>query len=349
MVVSVNNEPHKEVFADLLKNTLAVLHKEAESNPKKYKSLLGTKLENEVKDVMADNAVGTPFENSIELVSGQKFPDIVANRFYGVEVKTTKSNQWKSVGSSVAEGTREKDVERIFMLFGKMCDPISFMCRPYEECLSEVVVTHSPRYMIDMDLQKGETIFDKIAIPYDEVRKKDDPITPFLDYYRKNSPKGGTAWWAGNSYESNSGNFLIKLWNQLEIEEKDQYRVKAFCLFPEIFGNSSLKFDRLAIWLSSKGVVNKNIRDVFSAGGQESITFNDRIYKEIPQIICRMKKYLPQIKETLQTFEPEELSTYWNIQVTPEIYYQTWINLISKEASKIIRNEFPISDYLFSM
>lgn len=116
--------------------------------------------------------MGQHFENTIELIGGQKFPDIVANKYYGIEVKTTTQNHWKTTGNSVLEGTRVDDVERIYMLFAKLASPIEFRCRPYEEVLSEVVVTHSPRYLIDMNLKVGNTIFDKIKMPYDTLRKK---------------------------------------------------------------------------------------------------------------------------------------------------------------------------------
>ena len=129
--------------------------------------------------------IGTPFENSIELISGQRFPDIIANKYYGVEVKTTIKNHWTTTGNSVLEGTRVDGIERIYMLFGKMVSPIEFKCRPYEECLSEVVVTHSPRYLINMDLKEGNTIFDKLKIPYDTLRKEQNPVKPIIDYYRK--------------------------------------------------------------------------------------------------------------------------------------------------------------------
>lgn len=161
MVVSINTEPNRPEFQLLLNNTLTELRKEAQYHQDKYLALNGSKLENEVVDVMRYCAKDTPFENSIELISGQRFPDIIANNFYGVEVKTTKSNHWKSTGSSVAEGTRVVGIEKIFMLFGKMCSPIEFMCKPYEDCLSEVVVTHSPRYLIDMNLPKGGTFLIK--------------------------------------------------------------------------------------------------------------------------------------------------------------------------------------------
>lgn len=41
---------------------------------------------------MAQTAKGTPFEDSIELIPGQRFPDIIAKKYYGVEVKTSKQN-----------------------------------------------------------------------------------------------------------------------------------------------------------------------------------------------------------------------------------------------------------------
>ena len=45
-------------------------------------TLLGRNLEPFVKDVMTEIAVGTPFENSIELIGGQKFPDIITKKLW---------------------------------------------------------------------------------------------------------------------------------------------------------------------------------------------------------------------------------------------------------------------------
>ena len=179
MIVSVNSEPHKSEFNALLNSTIEELNAHAKKAPKKIEQLRGNKLEPYVGDVMTELAAGTAFENSIEVIGGQKFPDIVAKRFYGIEVKTTTQNHWKTTGNSVLESTRVEDVERIFMLFGKLGKPIEFRCRAYEECLSEVVVTHSPRYLIDMNLEEGKTIFDKIKTPYDTLRKKKNPIKLF--------------------------------------------------------------------------------------------------------------------------------------------------------------------------
>jgi hypothetical protein len=214
MVISTNPEPIGEVFQLLLDNTIETLEQDSKRNQKEYLGYIGNKLENVIADVMIDKAVGTPFENTIELISGQRFPDIIANKYYGVEVKTTTQNHWTTTGNSVLEGTRVDGIERIYMFFGKMVSPIEFKCRPYEECLSEVVVTHSPRYLINMDLPNGETIFDKLSIPYDELRKYSNPVKPIIEYYRQFLKPGDQVWWMDQD-ESKSTGIIIQLWNNL--------------------------------------------------------------------------------------------------------------------------------------
>lgn len=330
MVVSINPEPNKHDFKLLLSNTLESLQKEATREQDKYIVLNGSKLENKVADMMNENAKGTPFENSIELISGQRFPDIIANNFYGVEVKTTKSNHWKSTGSSVAEGTRVEGIERIFMLFGKMCNPIQFMCKAYEDCLSEVVITHSPRYLIDMNLSKGQTFFDKIQIPYDELRKQDNPIKTIIGYYKKQMKKGDNVWWLDNDNEiEKSSSLIIKMWNNLSMVEKSDYRIKGYCLFPELVSNKSDKFNRFALWLSTgQGIICPNIRDIFSAGGQGELSIDNKKHVQIPQVIVRLHDDLALIKEHLAQINELELSSNWGYTVANEDRFQIWKELI---------------------
>jgi len=224
MIVSLNSEPNKKEFQSLLGSTLRTLDSESKKNQKDFLGFLGNKLENVVAEIMNANAKGTSFENTIELISGQKFPDIIAKRYYGVEVKTTKQNHWTTTGNSVMEGTRVDGIERIYMLFGKMVSPIEFKCRPYEDCLSEVVVTHSPRYLINMDLEEGETIFDKLDIPYETLRKSPNPVKPIIEYYRQFLKPGEEVWWLDQE-ESKSTGLIIKLWNNLSLDTRKDYEV----------------------------------------------------------------------------------------------------------------------------
>ena len=341
-----NFAPFKEEFDALLRGTLLSLQEEARLNPKRYVELSGNKLENEVYDILNQVAKNTPFEGTIELISGQRFPDIIVHNYYGIEVKTTKSNHWKSTGSSVAEGTRVEGIERIFMLFGKIIDPVEFMCKPYEECLSEVVVTHSPRYLIDMNLKKGDTIFDKLEIRYDELRQQPNPIKTILNHYRKQLKPGDDVWYLDQDSSKNT-NLIIRLWNNLSNSEKNHYMVKGFCFFPELVSNYADKFNRFALWLSTReGIICPNVRDIFSAGGQGVIHYQSIAYEANPQIIMRIYNHIEAIKNTLNATDNQELSDYWKREVNDKNKFEIWLELVAIQASTIIKNQLPLAHIL---
>ncbi len=343
MVVSTNPEPIGKAFQLLLDSTIKTLEQASKRNQKEYLGYLGNKLEHVIADVMTDQAVGTPFENSIELISGQRFPDIIANKFYGVEVKTTTQNHWTTTGNSVLEGTRVDGIERIFMLFGKMVSPVEFKCRPYEQCLSEVVVTHSPRYLIDMDLSNGQTIFDKLSIPYDELRKYPNPVKPIIDYYRQFLKPGDQVWWMDQD-EPKSTSVIIQLWKNLSTKHRNELTAMAMVLFPEIFGKRQDKFSRVSVWLvNEKGVVCPNIRDEFTGGGQGSVVWGRKQFHRIPRIIVNMIDSLPEIKRTLEAIEKVAVKEFWGIPVKDK--YEAWVSLVWNNA-KSLNLPFDIKQFL---
>ena len=334
MIISANPEPLRKEFDFLLSSTITELNLHAKKSSKTVSKLLGRDLEPYVRDVMTDLAIGSPFESTIELIGGQKFPDIVAKKFYGVEVKTTTQNHWKTTGNSVLEGTRVEDVERIFMLFAKLAAPIEFRCRPYEECLSEVVVTHSPRYLIDMNLEKGKTIFDKIKTPYDTLRKKDNPIKPIVDYYKSKLKPGEDLWWIDQ--ENNMPNSLvIKVWNNLTTAEQQNISSLAMLYFPEVFGNTPKKYQNIPVWLLTNfSVVCPNIRDLFSAKGQGTIIIGDKSYRNAPRIFINLFNNLGFIIEFISQTSPLELAECWGISTTEKSKISDWIELVSDYSKK---------------
>nr|WP_288832984.1 hypothetical protein [uncultured Flavobacterium sp.] len=336
MIISVNSDPNRSEFDLLLNSTISELNIHAQKSSNKVATLSGRNLEPYVRDVMMDLAVGTVFENSIELIGGQKFPDIVAKKYYGIEVKTTTQNHWKTTGNSVLEGTRVDSVERIFMLFAKLASPIEFRCRPYEEVLSEVVVTHSPRYLIDMNLEKGNTIFDKIKTPYDTLRKKENPIRPIVDYYKSKLKSGEELWWMDAENDSKPSNIVIKIWNNLSLKEKQELKNRAMVYFPELFGNKGDKFGRLAIWLVTReAVICPNVRDLYTAGGKRDYTVGNKIYPKVPRIFLNLFDNIPTIVETIMQTSAFELSEYWESQTTDKTKLFDWIDLVAEHAKKI--------------
>ncbi len=336
MIVSVNSDPNRSEFDILLSSTIDELNVHAKKSSKKVATLLGRNLEPYVKDVMTDLAVGTVFENTIELIGGQKFPDIIAKKYYGIEVKTTTQNHWKTTGNSLLESTRVDNVERIFMLFAKLASPIEFRCRPYEEVLSEVVVTHSPRYLIDMNLEQGKTIFDKIKIPYDALRKNENPIRPIVDYYKSKLKPGEELWWMDTENNSKPSSIVIKIWNNLSAREKQELKNRSMIYFPELFGNSNDKFGRLAIWLVTReAVVCPNVRDLFTAGGKSDCVIGNKMYQKVPRIFLNLFDNLPNIVEAIMQTSAFELSEYWEIQTTDNTKLFDWIDLVALQAKKI--------------
>lgn len=345
MLISTNKEGERECFELLLQQLVQELRSMSTSPQTKIESLHGTKLERYSYEVLRELSCGTSFDGSIELVSGQFFPDIIAKKYYGVEVKTSKSGTWKSIGSSVAEGTRIKGIERIYLLFGKLTDPIDFRCRLYEECLSGVAVTHSPRYTIDMDLREGETFFDKLKIPYDNLRKQDDPLARVIAYFRENLKPGETTWWL-SSYNSKATKPIVRLWSSLSSDEVNLLKARGFCLFPELLSSSQQKFHRMLLWLSTEeGVIIGNLRDQYTAGGKVLFSFEGKEYL-LPQILGRLINMIDLIVEQLQESDTELLQEYWGVDKINSRFLH-WCELVADNALEI--SEFPLKRFLHSV
>lgn len=332
MIVSVNPKPAMQEFISLMKLTDKLLNHDAIQRPKYYASRGGGPLEDDVKEALDEAAKGTAFENTIEKISGQRFPDIVAARFYGVEVKSTKDNHWTSTGSSILESSRVADVERIFMMFGKLGgNPIEFLSRPYEECLSGIAVTHMPRYLIDMRLRKGETIFDKMGIPYDELRLMDNPVAPVSKYYRSQLKAGESLWWAGDTADE-AVSAKIRIWGKVPTYEKKRFTTYGCVHFPEIFRGD---YDRYALWLTSQGIVDPHIRDQFSAGGQEILNLASGKQEKFPGVYRRVKEqidyflYLLSITDTSVMIETRRAQ---GAEMLRRI--QAWCDIASREAER---------------
>ncbi|MCI9636835.1 MAG: hypothetical protein HFG77_10680 [Hungatella sp.] len=312
MIVSRNPVPSLHDFQILMCRVDQFLNDDAKKRPQYYAARGGSPLEDDVMIALVHLSAGTLFENTIVKVSGQKFPDIIAANFYGVEVKSTKSDQWTTTGSSILETTRVPGVERIYITFGKLGgNPIEFLSRPYEECLSGIAVTHMPRYLIDMRLGNGQTIFDKMGISYDALRQLDNPIAPVSSYYRSQLKPGERLWWTGDPAEE-SVPPTIRLWKTIPALEQD-YLVTYGCVnFPELFGGD---YDGYALWLTSLGVVNTHIRDQFSSGGQEPMRLSDGTIAMFPGVYRRVKRnlgtflYLMSLQEPVITGVPLSLES----------------------------------------
>ncbi|MDE5777278.1 MAG: hypothetical protein K2I10_02025 [Lachnospiraceae bacterium] len=346
MIITTNREPSLEEFETLCVKMCDYMNDRAYKEPDYYLSKGAQKLEPEVKSALDIVAKGTMFENTIEIISGQRFPDIVAAEYYGIEVKSTKDDKWTMIGGSVAEGTRVEDVDHIFILFGKLHKPVEFRTRRYEDCLCDIAVTHSPRYKIDMELPKGETIFDKMGITYDEMRKLDNPIVPVVKYFRSILKPGESLWWVnGEDAASGAAPAKIRMWKTLSKAEREDLISQGFALFPELFSNSPNKYERFTLWLvANHGVVSSSMRDPFSAGGQVDFEISGRVYERLPQKYHQLATYSNKVKDAIMNIDEQTLVTTWeegNTELKNRM--QRWIQLVVNAA---ISETFDVAQFL---
>lgn len=331
MIVAEDSRPKISEFSDLMRNVDIFLNKEAKTNRSIQLTSGGHDLEPIVRDAAQECAKGTPFEGKITLVSGGRFPDIVAANYYGVEVKSTLQDHWTSIGSSILESTRISGVERIFITFGKLGRPIEFLSRPYEECLSGIAVTHYPRYQIDMTLKPGETIFDKMGITYDQLRKMDNPVAPVAEYYRGRLRPGESLWWAGNQVETEVP-ATVKLWSSLQASEKDLYEAYAYVYFPEcIMGKGNRKYSRMVLWLATqKGIINSNVRDSFSAGGQWALKDESGTFHQMPAVFTKVREHIDYFQDIILNTPKDVLREFWGETIESNRIKQ-WVRLVIRE------------------
>ena len=190
---------------------------------------------------------------------GHSFPDLVFSfsngEKYGIEVKSSTNanspdNSWSILGNSILGSTRI-DVNDLYIMFIKVNKNGCFIkSARYEDSVSDVVVTHSPRYKLDLAQDPESSFFHKSGIKYNEIKSSSNPIGLVTEYFRQ---QGLTAWWIAESTPA-----AIKTWEEVELSERKNILSMSFILFPElIYSSGSKKYKRLAKWL----VANYSIVD----------------------------------------------------------------------------------------
>jgi len=344
-----------EAFSGLMAKTERSMNDFSRSNPCYYSGMSPSKLEEESCKMIKTACDDTPFNpDNVILVSGHTFPDIIAEQYYAIEVKSTKSNHWTSTGSSIVESTRNDLVENIYMLFGKLGGiPPEFKCRPYGDVLYDIAVTHSPRYLINMELQKGETIFDKMNTTYEEFRTDNENIAKVREYYKQKSQKERKQempWWIPSDNVEKPVRFNLRLWNSVDSEERKMLTAYCLILFPEIWmpdANSRTKYNQASLWLCSYAqVIFPNIRDAFTAGGKVALENGKPLSERYAQVYKTIVDHSKLIKEILDypTKETIELIKEFNpTLLNGHDLYNTWANTC---CSNVVRIGVPLERWL---
>lgn len=333
MIYAEKSHVSDTVFLDLLEKTKCALANKLCRN----KILTALEFETLACETMQRVAVGTEFEGTVKQTNAQSFPDIIAGGYFGIEVKVTVKDHWVSIGNSILESLRIEDVEKIYILFGKFGGEPGVRYRLYQECLPDISVTHSPRYKINMELAKGRSIFDKIGIDYDILRKRGDIISQIKDFYRHNLGDGEGLWWIDDESEAPSP--VVKQFRTLGTATREEFKVDCFILFPELF-TVRANYERAATYMiTAYGAVSTSLRDAFSAGGKLTIMIDGKS-KEVSQLLGQLYSYAGRIRTRINSMSEESLKTYWRTDVIQPDRLSQWLVLIDA-AGGLKKNDAP--------
>lgn len=350
-IKSPQSDKSEEAFVKLMETTENILNDKnlsSDLTPLQVEKLA----EKSIKE--ATKIISFFQEEDIILVSGHQFPDIKIDSSFGVEVKTSQKG-WTSIGSSIIESTRIPGIESIYMLFGNMeLNPSRFLCKPYGDVLTDIKVTHSPRYSINMKTE--HSVFDDMGegMTYNKFRCLPDSqkIEKAQIFSRKKFEKNNSnemPWWI-KDLKDNSNQGSIKLWNSLDIKEKDLLVSQCMILFPEVlypFPFNS-KYNRATLWLCSyHQIVSPNIRDNFSAGGMKNFEDSHNGLVKIPAIYGKVKDHLNILQKNLESPSKDfliqiEIYNPSLFKIPEDKRFEKWLSYIYNLCPKL-----PIYEYLF--
>ena len=273
----------------------------------------------------------------------QAFPDVCIGGF-GIEVKFTLNDTWRSVANSIQETNRNQKVNYVYIIFGKMGGTPEVRWGKYEKSVIHVRTSHVPRFEVEIGASKS--IFESIGISYDEFRylpmhKKMDHVR---SYARLRLKPGERLWWLEESNDEDSHSLPIqaRLYTKISQEEKLRLRAEAILLCPRVVssGRSKDKYDDVVLYLLTyHGVLCHQARDLFSAGSVANPSNDDEGGIYIARSIKLIESEIAMAAKRL----PSKLFVeYWGNDVPPNKRIHQWL----KMADGFARDWTP-SKYLF--
>lgn len=269
------------------------------------------------------------------------FPDIVLGQF-GIEVKFTTNDTWRSVANSVFESFRNKRVKHIYVVFGKMGGQREVRWGRYEECVMHVRTSHVPRFEVDLEAQ--ESLFKKFGITYDQFSSlsEEGRMKYVRDYARGRLKPGERLWWLeGKPDEGHSLPMQVKLFANLSAAEKLKVRGEASLLCPQIVGsgrNRTKYIDPIMYLLTYHGILAT--RDAFSAG---SAAGPERGGIYVQRALQRVQHQMAQAAHYL---EGALFIEYWGRNVPAEKRIKEWLKMADVYA-KVANPPWKPSEILF--
>lgn len=260
----------KSEFERLLDVCCGTLTHEARSKGFESSRVFENRVREVLNDLLAD-------EDSLKVdftPPPQEFPDIALGP-YGVEVKFTLSDTWKSIANSILESQRAPGVKYIYIVFGKMGGKPEVRWGDYEKSVVHVRTSHVPRFEVELPATDGErrheSLFEAMKISYDEFSQLDihEKMRYVREYAKKKHPDERLWWIDDSGTDEHTLPANIRLYTNLSAEEKLRLRAEAVLLCPNVLksGRARNKYDDVVMFmLSYHGVLCHQARDLFSAG-----------------------------------------------------------------------------------
>lgn len=259
----------------------------------------------------------------------QAFPDIAIGVF-GVEVKFTLNDTWRSVANSVLETQRIDTVNQIYIVFGKMGGVPEVRWGGYEQSVIHVRTSHVPRFEVELPMGKTvvkRPLFEEMGIKYDDFRKLHmrDKMRYIRSYARKIHP-GGRLWWIEDrKTDEHTVPIQARLYTGLTTAEKTRLRAEAALLCPGIVkpGRSRNKYDDMALYLLTyHGVLCHQARDLFSAGSVAKPAHDDEGGLYIERALKLIGR---EMREAALNMDDALFVEYWGESVPPPKRISRWL------------------------
>ncbi len=261
------------------------------------------------------------------------FPDIVLPPF-GIEVKFTLNDTWRSVANSVFESTRAPDVDHVYLLFGKMGGEPGVRWGHYGDCVVHVRTSHVPRFEVEIGSERS--LFGVLGIDYPEFSKlpEADKMLHIRNYARSRLKVGERLWWLEDKEDAeHTLPIQARLYTSLDTEEKRSLRAEAALLCPQIVGSSRnrRKYDDVSLYLLTyHGVLAPQVRDLFSAGSvalrADSTRGGTYIQRSLQDIESEMRNAADYLPDAL-------FGEYWGEDVPKSQRIAWWLAEADKHAA----------------
>ncbi|MGX7076884.1 hypothetical protein [Globicatella sanguinis] len=343
----MNSDDFKQ-FVDSITNQLNIMRKE-KNDSRFSRKTTPTEFEKLVVDASYLVIKNQNINCAIDYTEGgHAFPDIVYhfddNISYGIEVKSSTQSKasetsWTILGNSILGSTRI-DVDDLFIIYIKVGDNGCFIkSARYEDSVSDVAVTHSPRFKLDLNQSASASFFARSGISYNELKDSINPIGIVTDYFKK---EGLTAWWIAESTPA-----IIRNWNELNNEEKNELLAKGLALFPEIiYSKSSDKYKNLSKWLVANfSVVDSSLRDKFTAGGRSNLSSGDNQYLNFPKIYETFQQLSEYFLEEIKNVSVQDIEEYWISYNLEDDTFANRLNYWKRTVFNGLKNEERFSEY----